>query len=103
MAKKSRTAKIKTPIFEYSWYKEINQPETNKEFIQSKINDFILLIENQESVNIRDMRVEFIEFTKLVPAQGHLSKLDKEYQGKFLKITKFVKERFKPFFGAVSG
>ncbi|KKN67607.1 hypothetical protein LCGC14_0460000, partial [marine sediment metagenome] len=25
MAKKSRTGKIKTPIFEYSWYKEISK------------------------------------------------------------------------------
>ena len=28
MTKKTRKAKIKTPIFEYSWYKEINKPET---------------------------------------------------------------------------
>ena len=47
MAKKSRTAKIKTPIFEYSWYKEINKTETNEEFIQGQIDSYIVLIENK--------------------------------------------------------
>jgi len=94
VAKKSRTAKIKTPIFEYSWHKEINQPETNKGFIQNQIDSFILLIENVEIVNIRDLRVDLIEFIKIITKQGHLAKLDKEYQEKFFKIIKSVKERF---------
>ena len=50
MAKKSRTGKIKTGVFEYSWTKEINKVETNKKFIQSQIDSFILLIENKESI-----------------------------------------------------
>jgi len=54
-------------------------------------------------VNIRDTRDEFIEFTKIIPAQGHLVKLDKGYQQNFFKITKFVKDHWKPFYGAVVG
>jgi len=101
MAKKSRTAKIKSPFFEYSWYKEINQTETNKEFIQNQIDSFILLVENKDSVKIGDYHDELKAFTTIIPSQGHLAKLDKEYQEKYFRITKFVKEQFKPFFGAV--
>jgi hypothetical protein len=94
MAKKSRTGKIKTPVFEYSWYKEINRTETNKKFIQNQIDSFILLIENKENIKIGDYRDELKEFTTILPAQGHLTKLDKEYQEKYFRITKFVKEQF---------
>ncbi len=94
MAKKSRTGKIKTGVFEYSWTKEINKVETNKKFIQSQIDSFILLIENKESIKIGDYRDELKEFTTLIVAQGHLAKLDEEYQKKYFKITKFIKDNF---------
>ncbi|MFX1500200.1 MAG: hypothetical protein ACFFDH_04455 [Promethearchaeota archaeon] len=102
MAKKSRTAKVKIPFLEYSWYKEINQIETNKEFIQNQIDSFILLIENKDNVKIGDYRDELKAFTTMLPAQGHLSKLDKEYQEKYFRITKFVKDNFGFVGGTVS-
>ncbi len=100
MAKKSRTG---TPIVDYSWYKEINQTKTNKDFIQNQIDSFILLIDNKENIEIWDYRDELKEFTKIIPAQGHLAKLDKEYQEKYFRITKFVKEHLRPFVGGVIG
>lgn len=95
MPKKSRTAKLKTPIFEYTWYKEVNQIETNKEFIQDQIDSFKLMIDNKENVNLGDLKDELKTFIKVIPSQGHLVKLDKDYQEKFFEIAKFVKERFK--------
>ena len=95
MPKNARKAKIKTPVFEYSWYKEVNKIETNKKLIQNQIDSFKLLIDNKESVKMVDLRDELKEFIRIIPSQGHLVKLDKEYQDKFFEITKFVKEYFK--------
>ena len=95
MPKKSRTAKIKTPIFEYTWYKEINKIKTNKKFIQDQIDSIKLMIENKDDINMGDIRDELKTFIKIIPSQGHLVKLDKEYQERFFEITKFVKEHFK--------
>ena len=67
MAKKARTGKIKTPIFEYSWYKEISKIKTNKKFIQDQIDSFISLIEHKDSINIGDYRDELKTFSKLMP------------------------------------
>ncbi|KKN43164.1 hypothetical protein LCGC14_0706100, partial [marine sediment metagenome] len=92
--KKSRTGKIKTPIFEYSWYKEISKTKTNKKFIQDQIDSFISLIENKDKIKIGDYHAELKEFTTIIPAQGHLAKLDKEYKEKYFRITEFVKEEF---------
>jgi hypothetical protein len=33
-------------------------------------------------------------FLRLVVAQGHLAKLDKEYQDKFLELNKYYNEQF---------
>ncbi|KKL95438.1 hypothetical protein LCGC14_1854590 [marine sediment metagenome] len=102
MAKKSRTGKIKTPIFEYSWYKEISKTKTNKKFIHDQIDSFISLIEHKDSINISDYKDELKAFTKIIPSQGHLVKLDKEYQDKYYVITKFIKEQFGGFHRGVS-
>ena len=61
------------------------------------------MIENKENIEIWDYRDELKAFTTIIPAQGHLVKLDKVYQEKYFRITKFVKEQLRPFFGAVSG
>ena len=92
MAKKSREIKIKTPVIEYTWYKEINKTKTNKKFIQKKIDDYILLINNKDKIDPNNFKDEIEAFISIIPAQGHLNKLDKEYQEKFFKITKFVKD-----------
>lgn len=68
MPKKFRTAKIKTPFFDYTWYKEINKIETNKKFIQNQIDSFKLMIDNKEYVNIGDLRDELKAFIKLIPS-----------------------------------
>ena len=82
MAKKTRTGKIKAPFFEYSWYRELNKPETNKKFIQDQIDSFVLLIENEDKICSSNFYAELKEFIALIPAQGHLKNLDKEYQDK---------------------
>ena len=94
IAKKSRTAKIKTPIFDYTWYKEINKVETNKKFIQDQIDSFILLVDNKDKINPSDFRDELKTFISLIPSQGHLVKLDKEYQEKFFRIAEYLNKQF---------
>jgi len=92
MIKKRREGKIKLPIFEYNWSKEIDKGEPNFNIIRNQINTFIFVIQNRENFNIEDFREEFIAFTKLIIRHGHLTKLEKEYREKFLKITKFIKD-----------
>lgn len=92
MAKKSRTGKIKAPFFQYTWYKEINKIDADMKFIKAQIDSFVLLIENKDKIDASNFKDELETFVSLIPAQGHLTKLDKEYQDKFFKITKFVKD-----------
>ena len=94
IAKKSRTAKLKTPIFEYTWYKEISKIETNKNFIQDQIDSFILLIDNKNKINPSDFKDELKAFISLIPSQGHLVKLDKDYIDKYFRIAEFINKQF---------
>lgn len=92
MAKKSRTAKIKAPFFEYSWYKEINKIDADMKFIKKQIDSFNILIDNKDKIDPNNFKDEIETFISLIPAQGHLVKLEKDYQEKFFKITKFIKD-----------
>ena len=92
--KKVKSGEINTGIFKYNWQKEINKIKTNKDFIQDQIDSFLLLIKNVEKIEIGIYGAELNEFLKVIPAQGHLSKLDKEFQDKFFKISKFYEENF---------
>ena len=92
MIKKSRSGKIKLPVFEYSWSKEVNTKKPNIELMQDQIDSFIFVIKNKDKFKIDDFLEEFRSFSKLIISLGHLTKLVKEYQEKFLYITKFIKE-----------
>lgn len=92
MIKKHRSGKIKLPVFEYSWSKEIDKEEPNINVIQDKIDSFIFVIQKKEDFKLNDLRDEFKTFIKLIIRHGHITKLKKDYQDKFLKITKFVKD-----------
>lgn len=94
MAKKTRTAKIKAPFFQYSWYKEINKPETNKQFIQQQIDSFEIIIKNESKIKIGVYKEELETFFRLIVAQGHLAKLDNEYQDKFLELNQYYKKQY---------
>lgn len=90
MDNKIHSAKVKTPIFEYKWQKE----KPNKKFIQSRIESFIILIDNKENVRILDFNSELKKLIVTIISQGILIKLDKNYQKKFFRLTKFSKENF---------
>ncbi|TFG06473.1 MAG: hypothetical protein EU539_07520 [Promethearchaeota archaeon] len=92
MIKKSRSGKIKLPVFEYNWSKEVDTEKPNIELMQDQIDSFIFVINNKEKFKIDDFLEEFRSFSKLIIRHGHLTKLGKEYQEKFLYITKFIKE-----------
>jgi hypothetical protein len=94
MIKKYRSGKIKLPVFEYSWSKEIDKEEPNIEVIQNQIDTFIFVIQKKESFKINDLRAEFKTFIKLIIRRGHLPKLNNDYKDKFLKINKFFKENW---------
>jgi len=94
MIKKYRSGKIKLPAFEYNWSKEIDKEEPNIEALQNQIDSFIFVIQKKESFKINDLRTEFKTFIKLIIRRGHLPKLNKIYQEKFLKITRFFKENW---------
>jgi hypothetical protein len=94
MIKKYRSGKIKLPVFEYSWAKEIDKENPNIDIIQDQIDTFIFVIQEKESFKINDLQAEFKTFIKLIVRRGHLPKLNKEYQEKFLTITKFFKENW---------
>ena len=49
MIKKHRSGKIKLPVFEYSWSKEIDKEEPNIKFIQDQIGSFIFVIQKKEN------------------------------------------------------
>ena len=102
MAKKTRTAKLKTPLFDYTWYKEINKIDADIKFIKKQIDSFIILVENKNDINPNNFKDELETFVALIPAQGHLVKLDKEFQEKFFKITKFMKDTWEIGVGVVS-
>jgi hypothetical protein len=89
--KKYRSGKIKLPVFEYSWSKEINKKDPDMEIIQNQIDTYMFVIKNKENFNFDDYRDEFKKFTKSLIRKGHISKLDNNYQTKFLQITKFIK------------
>ena len=91
MIKKRREGRIKLPIFEYNWSKEVDKEEPNLNIIRNQINTFMFVIQNKDNFKIDDFREEFKKFTKLIIRHGHLTKLEKEYQNKFLKINKFIK------------
>ena len=92
MAKKSRTGKVKAPFFEYTWYKEINKIDADMKFIKKQIDSFNILIDNKDKIDPNNFKDEIETFISLIPAQGHLVKLEKDYQEKFFKITKFIKD-----------
>ncbi len=92
MIKKRREGRIKLPIFEYNWTKEIAKEEPSLNVIRNQINTFMFVIQNKENFKINDFHEEFKKFTKLIIRHGHLTKLEKEYQDKFLIINKFIKD-----------
>ena len=91
MIKKRREGRIKLPIFEYNWSKEVDKEEPNLNIIRNQINTFMFVIQNKDNFKIDDFREEFQKFTKLIVRHRHLTKLEKEYQDKFLTINKFIK------------
>ncbi len=92
MIKKHRSGKIKLPVFEYSWSKEIDKEVPNIKVIQDQINTFLFVIQKKENFKINDLRNEFKSFVKLMVRRGHITRLEENYQDKFLEITNFVKE-----------
>ena len=94
MANKSHDVEIKVPFIKYHWYKEINKEETNIEFIQNQIDSFKILVDNQNKINVSDFKDEIKTFISIIPAQGHLVKLNEEYQKNFFEITKYMKEQY---------
>lgn len=94
MAKKSHDVEIKVPFVKYHWYKEINKAETNIEFIQNQIDSFKMLVDNQNNINVSDFKDEIRAFISIIPAQGHLVKLNEEYQKKFFVITAYMKIQY---------
>lgn len=94
MIKKRREGRIKLPIFEYNWSKEVDKEEPNLNVIRNQINTFMFVIQNKENFKIDDFREEFKKFTKLIIRHGHLTKLEKEYRDKFLLINKFIKDKW---------
>lgn len=92
MIKKRREGRIKLPIFEYNWSKEVDKEEPNLNVIRNQINTFMFVIQNKENFKIDDFREEFRKFTKLIIGHGHLTKLEKRYRDKFLIINKFIKD-----------
>ena len=92
MIKKHRSGKIKLPVFEYSWSKEIDKEEPNFRVIQDQIDTFIFVIQKKENFKINDLRNEFKIFIKLIIRHDHITRLEEKYQDKFLEITKFVKD-----------
>jgi len=97
MIKKRREGRIKLPIFEYNWSKEVDKEEPNLNIILNQINTFMFVVQNKENFKIDDFREEFKKFTKLIIRHGHLAKLEKSYQDKFLTINKFIKD----YWGAI--
>lgn len=94
MIKKYRSGKIKLPIFEYRWSKEIDKKEPNLNIVRNQINSFMFVIQNKDKFKIDDFREEFKVFTNLIIRHGHITKLEREYQERFLKITKFIKDYY---------
>ncbi|TFG27379.1 MAG: hypothetical protein EU532_07555 [Promethearchaeota archaeon] len=94
MIKKIRSGKIKLPVFEYNWSKEIDKEDPNIGIIQDQIDTFLFVIKEKENFKINDLQNEFKIFIKLIIRRGHITKLEKQYQDKFLNITKFVKEHW---------
>jgi hypothetical protein len=94
MVKQIKGGEINTGLFKYSWQKEINKIKTNKKFIQGQIDSFMILLENLDQLDIGIYGDELREFLTVVPAQGHLSKLDKDYQDKFFIISEFYEKHF---------
>ena len=92
MIKKHRSGKIKLPVFEYRWSKEMDKEEPDIEVIQDQIDTFLFVIQKKENFKINDLRNEFKTFIKLIIRRGHLTRLEEIYQDKFLEITKFVKD-----------
>lgn len=96
MPKKSRKGKIKTGIFEYEWYKEIDKIDADFDLIKSQIDSFLYIIENPDdfksSVYIEEMSV----LSRVLVSYGHLAKLEDEYKEKFKRINKYIKEKTRP-------
>ena len=95
MSKKPIDNKDKTPVTEYSWYKEINKPHTNKKHIQDQIDSFMFYIENEDYIDFNKYKDELLEFCDLILNQSHLNKLDEEYQIMFKKLNKYTKDKTK--------
>lgn len=55
----------------------------------------MFVIQNKENFKIDDFQEEFKKFTKMIIRHGHLTKLEKEYQDKFLIINRFIKNSWK--------
>ena len=47
MIKKRHEGRIKLPIFEYNWTKEVAKEEPNLNIIQNQINTFMFVIQNK--------------------------------------------------------
>ena len=92
MIKKHRSGKIKLPVFEYNWSKEVDKEEPNIKVIQDQIDTFLFVIQKKENFKINDLYNEFKIFIKLIISRGHLTRLEEKYQDKFLEITKFTKD-----------
>ena len=95
MSKKPRDSKDKKHVTEYSWYKEINKPHTNKKLIQEQIDNFMFYIENEDYIDFSKYKGELLDFYDLIQNLGHLNKLDEEYQIMFNELNKYIKDKTK--------
>ncbi|MHA1256744.1 MAG: hypothetical protein ACTSPS_14220 [Promethearchaeota archaeon] len=68
MIKKNRKGRIKLPIFEYNWSKEVAKEEPNLNIIRNQIKTFMFVIQNKENFKIDDFQEEFKKFTKMIKA-----------------------------------
>ena len=56
MIKRRREGRIKLPIFEYNWTKEVAKEEPNLNIIRDQIDTFIFVIQNKENFKIDDLQ-----------------------------------------------
>lgn len=93
MVKKGQSVRVKVPFVEYRWYKEISKRDVDLQYLQNLIDSYLIFIKNKNS-NWSELHGELTEFTRLVVTNGHLVKLNKEYQDKFFEISEFIEEQW---------
>ena len=87
-----KKGKVNVGPIGFEWEKELQNRDADINIVKTQIDSYLLVIEHKSESNLLELCQPLKKLINVIEIYGHLIRLEKEYQDKFFKLTKFRKD-----------